>query len=91
MSDLVADPLPSPVVKRSIVLHGHKTSVSLEEPFWRRLRAMAAAERVPLTAFVSRIDDARQSGGLATAIRLAVLADLEARVVVGAKAPAEAA
>ena len=41
--------MKSPIVKRSVVLAGHKTSVSLEEPFWRALKDIAASRRATLS------------------------------------------
>ncbi|MCV2869919.1 ribbon-helix-helix domain-containing protein [Defluviimonas sp. WL0002] len=68
-------------VKRSLTLHGHRTSVSLEEPFWRAFRRIAARRGVGLNALAAEIDDARDGdAGLATAIRLFVLQDLEAQL-----------
>jgi len=62
-------------VKRSLTLMGHRTSVSLEPAFWDAFRDMAAAEGLSLNALAARIDGRRAPGtGLATAIRLAVLA-----------------
>ena len=43
--------MKSPVVKRSIIIGKHKTSVSLEEAFWRGLKDIAASRRVPLQGF----------------------------------------
>lgn len=66
-------------VKRSLTLSGHRTSVSLEDEFWRAFRAMAARRGRTINALAAEIDAARaMDTGLATAIRLAVLADLEA-------------
>ncbi|MSU89036.1 aryl-sulfate sulfotransferase [Rhodobacteraceae bacterium 2CG4] len=64
-----------PPRKRSLTLRGHRTSVSLEEPFWHAFRALARAENKPLNALAAEIDAARGVGcGLAGAIRLYVLA-----------------
>jgi len=60
--------------KHSLTLRGHRTSVSLEPPFWAAFRRMAAEEGLALNELASRIDAARDPGtGLASAIRLAVL------------------
>ncbi|KIT15938.1 ribbon-helix-helix domain-containing protein [Jannaschia aquimarina] len=60
--------------KRSLTLHGHRTSVSLEEPFWDEFQRMAQDEGVSLNALAARIDRERGvSAGLASAIRVAVL------------------
>lgn len=63
----------SPVVKRSIVIAGHKTSVSLEEAFWKCLKEVATARDVTLSDLVSTIDLERRHGNLSSAIRLFVL------------------
>jgi predicted DNA-binding ribbon-helix-helix protein len=65
--------MKSPVLKRSIVLAGHKTSVSLEDAFWNALKEIAAARRVTLSDLVVRIDKDRQHGNLSSALRLFVL------------------
>ena len=64
---------PSQVVKRSIVIGGHKTSVSLEESFWNALKEIAASKRVTLSDLVTPINNERQYGNLSSAIRLFVL------------------
>lgn len=63
----------SPVVKRSIVIAGHKTSVSLEDAFWKGLKEIAAARNVTLSDLVATIDGGRRQGNLSSAIRLFVL------------------
>ena len=61
-------------VKRSIMIAGHATSISLEPVFWEALRAVAEAEQLPLNALVARIDAERVAQGdppnLASAIRV---------------------
>ena len=60
--------------KRSLTLCGHRTSVTLEDPFWRQFQAIAQETGVSVNALASRIDAARPSGvGLASAIRVFVL------------------
>jgi predicted DNA-binding ribbon-helix-helix protein len=63
----------SAVVKRSIVIAGHKTSVSLEEAFWRGLKDIATSRRTTLSELVRAIDSERRHGNLSSAIRLFVL------------------
>lgn len=63
------------IKKRSMILRGHKTSISLEDPFWDYLRAIAAARAMTLSALVTEIDDARTASNLSSAIRLHVLSD----------------
>lgn len=66
--------------KHSLTLHGHRTSVSLEPEFWEAFRQIAADRGIPLNQLAARIDDARTGdAGLASAIRVFVLADLQAR------------
>ena len=65
--------MKSPVVKRSIVIAGHKTSVSLEDAFWDSLKEIAAARDETLSDVVAGIDGARNQGNLSSAIRLYVL------------------
>jgi predicted DNA-binding ribbon-helix-helix protein len=65
--------MKSQVVKRSIVIATHKTSVSLEDAFWNGLKEIAAARNVALSDLVSSIDAARKHGNLSSALRLFVL------------------
>ncbi len=71
--------MKSPVVKRSIVIAGHKTSVSLEDAFWRGLKEIAGSRRVTLADLDGAIDTERQHGNLSSAIRLFVLEHYQAR------------
>ena len=67
-------------VKHSLTLHGHRTSVSLEEPFWRAFRQIAEAEGKPINLLAAEIDASREGEiGLASAIRLYVLATVQQR------------
>jgi predicted DNA-binding ribbon-helix-helix protein len=60
--------------KRSLTLRGHRTSVSLEDPFWNAFRDIAARDGRPINALAAEIDEARGTdAGLASAIRLFVL------------------
>ncbi len=65
--------MKSPVVKRSIVIAGHKTSVSLEDEFWDALKEIAGRRNVTLSDLVASIDASRSQGNLSSAIRLFVL------------------
>lgn len=61
-------------VKRSLTLKGHRTSVSLEDPFWDAFRMIAEQEGKPINALAAEIDAERGVElGLASAIRLYVL------------------
>lgn len=71
--------MKSLVVKRSIVIAGHKTSVSLEEPFWLGLKAIAQGRQMTLSTMVGDIDTKRQQGNLSSALRLFVLDSVRAR------------
>lgn len=72
--------MKSLVVKRSIVIAGHKTSVSLEEAFWKALKDIAASRQQSLTDLVGAIDAERQQGNLSSAIRLFVLDHYQANI-----------
>ena len=61
------------IVKRSISIAGHRTSISLEEPFWEGLRAIAAAKGMSVQALVGEIDSSRGEQNLSSAIRVTVL------------------
>ena len=63
----------SPVLKRSIRVGGHKTSVSLEEPFWNALKEIARGRDMTLSALVAAIESERQHRNLSSAIQLFVL------------------
>jgi predicted DNA-binding ribbon-helix-helix protein len=65
--------MKSQVVKRSVVVAGHRTSVSLEDAFWKALKEIAAGRDMTLSAVVDAIDSERQQGNLSSAIRLFVL------------------
>ncbi|MBS0245447.1 MAG: ribbon-helix-helix domain-containing protein [Proteobacteria bacterium] len=74
-------PAKSLVVKRSIVIGGHKTSVSLEDAFWQELKRIAGHQRVTLSSVIGSIDMRRQEGNLSSAIRLFVLEQARARAM----------
>ena len=59
--------------KRSIVIDGHKTSVSLEEAFWKSLREIAHERNETLSSLVSGIDANRENANLSSAIRVFIL------------------
>ncbi len=63
----------SPVVKRSIVIGGHKTSVSLEDAFWKGLKEISTSRDLTLSKMVSAIDSERAQDNLSSALRLFVL------------------
>jgi predicted DNA-binding ribbon-helix-helix protein len=65
--------MKSPVVKRSVVVNGHKSSVSLEEGFWAGMKEIANGRNMTLSELVTEIDKNRQQGNLSSALRLYVL------------------
>ena len=65
--------LNSPVIKRSIIRNGHKSSVSLEDEFWEALREIAGREGVTVSALVGTIDHGPNRRNLSSAIRVFVL------------------
>ena len=65
--------MKSSIIKRSVAIAGHKTSVSLEDAFWGDLRKIANAQNATLSNVVAEIDKKRQQGNLSSAIRLFVL------------------
>ena len=73
--------MKSPVVKRSIVLAGHKTSVSLEDEFWKGLKEIAGKRLMTLSTLVDTIDAQRQQGNLSSALRSSCWS------TIGAKSP----
>ncbi len=72
--------MKSAIVKRSIELNGHKTSVSLEDEFWTSLRTIANQQDVSLPALLLTIDAERQGANLSSAIRVFVLSHYRKRV-----------
>jgi predicted DNA-binding ribbon-helix-helix protein len=65
--------MKSPIVKRSIVLAGHKTSVSLEEAFWNGLKGIAMGRHQTVSDLIGTIDAERRHNNLSSAVRLFVL------------------
>lgn len=65
--------MKSPIAKRSIMIDGHKTSVSLEDAFWTALKEIAQQTNETLSQLVAAIDRSRVQGNLSSAIRLFVL------------------
>jgi predicted DNA-binding ribbon-helix-helix protein len=70
----------SPVVKRSIVIAGHKTSVSLEDAFWKGLKEIAIGRGLTLSEMVTAIDTGRAQGNLSSTLRLFVLDHYRAQI-----------
>lgn len=61
------------VIKRSVMIAGHTTSITLEDEFWKRLQAIARARGSTLSQLVAEIDKERGKGNLSSAIRVFVL------------------
>lgn len=66
---------PQDIRKRSVVVSGHKTSVSVEGTFWQALGRVARRRGVSINQLIGTIDAAR-TGNLSSAIRIFVLEDL---------------
>ena len=66
------------VKKHSLVIAGHRTSISLEDAFWSALRAIASARPISLAGLVAEIDSTRAEANLSSAIRVFVLGAAEA-------------
>ena len=67
------------VIKRSIYINGHKTSVSLENEFWNGLREIAGHNHAAVTALVEQIDRGRNTCNLSSAIRVFVFKHFRTR------------
>jgi predicted DNA-binding ribbon-helix-helix protein len=65
--------MTSTIVKRSVVVGGQKTSVSLEDPFWSSIREIAHAEGTTVSKLIADIDKMREQNNLSSAIRVFVL------------------
>ena len=72
--------MQSSVIKRSIVIAGHKTSVSLEDAFWQGLKEIGKDQNMTLSELVADIDSRRQHGNLSSSIRLFVLDHFRTRL-----------
>jgi predicted DNA-binding ribbon-helix-helix protein len=70
------------VAKRSIVVAGHKTSVSLEDAFWNGLKEIAMGRELTLSELVAAIDSERAQGNLSSALRLFVLDHYRAQITI---------
>jgi predicted DNA-binding ribbon-helix-helix protein len=65
--------MKSAIVKRSVIIAGHKTSVSVEDAFWKELKAIAVERDMNMSELITSIDSDRQHSNLSSAIRLYVL------------------
>ena len=73
MNDVVATAPATRMAKHSLVIAGHRTSISLEDAFWSGLKRIAAKERRALASMVAEIDATRGDANLSSAIRVFVL------------------
>lgn len=78
--------MKSSVIKHSIDIDGHKTSVSLEDEFWEGLREIAEMQRVTVSALTKRIDNERHDCNLSSAIRVFVVRHFKAQAAQDASA-----
>ena len=65
--------MKSAIIKRSVAVRGHRTSICLEDAFWGGLKEIAQAQGTSVAQTVTQIDETRQQGNLSSAIRLFVL------------------
>ena len=72
--------MKSSIVKRSVIIDGHKTSISLEDAYWSELKDIAYSQQTTVSKLVGQIDEKRQQKNLSSAIRLYVLDDYRARL-----------
>jgi predicted DNA-binding ribbon-helix-helix protein len=72
--------MKSQVIKRSIMIARHRTSISIEEPFWQALKDIALSRKTTLCELVASIDSGRRHGSLSSAIRLFVLDHFQTRI-----------
>jgi predicted DNA-binding ribbon-helix-helix protein len=61
------------LLKRSLTIAGHRTSLALEAEFWAGLEAMAAARQLSVAELIRHIDETREGPNLSSAVRIAVL------------------
>ena len=73
----MSGPVSGTIKKRSVEIAGHRTSLSLEEAFWRALKRIAARDGVSINRLIERIDRER-GGNLSSAVRIYVLERLDA-------------
>jgi predicted DNA-binding ribbon-helix-helix protein len=69
----MAERMQSLIIKRSILIAGHKTSVSLEDTFWQTFKEIARQRHMTVSELATAIESERQEGNLSSAIRLFVL------------------
>ncbi|MFT6557127.1 ribbon-helix-helix domain-containing protein [Sneathiella sp.] len=67
--------MPDEIIKRSVSISGHRTSISVEKEFWDLFCQMAEDQSISINALIGRLDEER-SGNLSSAVRLYVLRKL---------------
>jgi len=72
--------MKSAITKRSVVIGGHKTSVSLEEPFWNAVREIAGNQQMTVSSLLRQIDLDRRNSNLSSAIRVYVLENVRGQM-----------
>lgn len=65
--------MTSTIAKRSVVIDGHKTSISLEEPFWQAVRDIADQRQITVSELLRQIDQSRANANLSSAVRIFVV------------------
>jgi predicted DNA-binding ribbon-helix-helix protein len=65
--------------RRSVTIAGHRTSVSLEDPFWDQLKTIASDRNISVTQVVAEVDKGR-GGNLSSALRVFVLQEVLKRL-----------
>src|SRR5262245_37847686 len=75
--------MKSSIIKRSVIIDGHKTSVSLEDAFWSDVKEIAHRHQSTPSKLISQIAETRQQDNLSSAIRLFVLEQVRARIASG--------
>lgn len=69
----------SAIIKRSVKIAGHATSISLEEPFWEELGRLAKAQQKSISALIAEIDE-HNTGNLSSAVRIYIFQALQERL-----------
>lgn len=69
--------MKSAILKRSVIINGHRTSVSLESDFWEALKEIAHLRQWTAADLIAEIDSKRQAGNLSSAVRLHVLSHFQ--------------
>jgi predicted DNA-binding ribbon-helix-helix protein len=79
-ADNVTEPRPTDISKHSLVIAGHRTSISLERAFWEALQKIARERQVSIAALVASVDAERREANLSSALRVFVLKEAARRV-----------